>query len=428
MSRPILHYPDQYYQETTPESLPSATSIYDFEWTWRESLLVIPLGLIVIGTILGNALVLYSAATRSPTFRLPTHFFIANLALADFLVGVLVMPFLAVLQVTGRWYFGPIYCESWTVIHFWLCSSSILSTCAVCIERYIGVRFPLKHKQIMSTQRIWGMIVGVWTLAGLLSIGCLYIWPQPKSPLPFTCAINQQIGHVIVAVVGILYIPAVIMIVLYMKIFAIASRHLKFVKKNSAIPSGTQPTPSRKKTMRDTFFIKSFLANPKLSFSEPETSSSVVSYSTGESPRGSDENLRQVSISHHQEEKKGSAVSTVTVASSTVPMVPTSSESTNWNASIVKNVQSKKQINLAKRLSLLVGILLATYLPFFTLYLVMAFHPGSIDARVFNAFGWIRYFNSCLNPFIYALAVPAYRKAMTEIIMNALGKLRCGKK
>ncbi|CAL8089710.1 unnamed protein product [Orchesella dallaii] len=381
-----------------------------FIWTWQETLLAIPLSLIVIGTIFGNFLVLYVVATRSHNLRLPTHFFIANLAVADFLVGVFVMPFLATLQVTGRWYFGDVYCETWTVTHFWLCSASILSTCAVCIERYIGVRFPLKHKEIMNQRRIWGMIACVWVFAGLLTLSSIYIFPEPDIDTPYSCKINQQIGHVIIAVVGILYIPAVIMIVFYWQIYVLATRHLKFLKHNSfAVPPNVPPSLETQKRT----------SNGLPAIPERDVTTSEVSLSTsGVSPRGSTENLEQ----YQPNQKKGSAISGT---SSNFSVVSSTTSNTNSNVSLLaKNVQSKKQINLAKRLSCLVGVLLASYLPFFTLYLIMAFHPGSINVRVFNAFGWIRYFNSCLNPFIYAFAVPAYRKAMTDVIRNGVGNVQ----
>lgn len=376
-----------------------------FIWTWRETLLSITLGFIVVGTIFGNFLVLYSAVTRPQHLRLPTHFIIANLAVADFLVGVLVLPFLATLQVTGNWYFGPIYCEAWTVIHFWLCSGSILSTCAVCIERYIGVRYPLNHKQIMNSRNLWTMIICVWILGGTLTLSSLYIWPQPKSENPLQCAINQQKGHVIVAVVGILYVPALTMIILYWRIYAIVSEHMTLMK-NRTVISATSVPPTSDSQQRSGFarlYLKIY-PNRFLRVQEQESSTSTSGI--------------EVSLSD------STTTTTSTSKPELEPLAASSSSSsgpTDSSVSVVKATQQKKQYNLAKRLSFLVGVLLASYLPFFTLYLVMPYlPPNSVDLRLFAALGWIRYFNSCLNPMIYAFAVPAYRKAMLEIMRNGL--------
>jgi uncharacterized protein with PQ loop repeat len=115
-----------------------------FEWTIFKIILTPILGFIVFGTIFGNLCVLvhFIKTLRKKDIQTitPTHFFIANLSLSDFLVGVLVLPLLAFFQITGKWYVGQCLCTIWVCTHFWLCAASILSTCAVCIERFIGVK------------------------------------------------------------------------------------------------------------------------------------------------------------------------------------------------------------------------------------------------------------------------------------------------
>jgi hypothetical protein len=375
-------------------------------WSWGETLISIPLAFIVIGTIFGNFFVLYAFFTRPRTLRSATHFFIANLAFADFLVGLLVMPYLATLQLTKIWYFGQTYCMFWTVTHFWLCSASILSTCAVCIERYIGVKYPLHHREIMSPQRIGGLIAGVWILAGFLSLSSLFIWPEPYDGDEYKCRINQQIGHVIVAVVGILYIPAAVMIILYWRIYSIATSHLNLMKKKS-FGSGSVPL--------DTVSSSSSGANTNFDYKKVK--------GDGKKNGGILEGGRIQPIIDH-ESSSGVSFSNISDVEGSNGSVPISSEgkqsitksSRSDTSEAGRNPYTKKQIDLARRLSLLVGILLASYIPFFTVYLVRAFHPGSIHDTVFSTFGWIRYFNSCVNPLIYAFAVPAYRKALSSII------------
>lgn len=223
------------------------------------------------------------------------------------------------------------------------------------------------------------MIFGVWTLAGILSMVPIFVWPEPKT-LPeekFVCKINQQIGHVIVATVGILYIPAIIMIVLYWRIFVIASRHLKSSSKGVDNVGGT--------------------------FSYNSGHGGQVTHSTDHSGDHSD--LKK-SSNASSSNGNGGDMDKGQSGSSQVPLVTSS---------------SSKQILLAKKLFILVGSLLISYIPFFTMFLINAFKPGAVPLNVFIAFGWIRYFNSCINPVIYAFAVPAYRKALNNIVLR--GKL-----
>jgi len=370
------------------------------DWGWGETILSIPLTLIVLGTIIGNFLVLFSFATRTKTLRSPTHFFIANLALADFLVGILVMPYLATLQLTNIWYLGQTFCIFWTVTHFWLCSASILSTCAVCIERYVGVRYPLRHKEIMNSMTLGGIIACVWILAGFLSLLSIFAWPEPYDGNQYSCRLNHQLGHVIVSVVFILYIPAAVMITLYWRIYTIATKHLNQFKRKSTV---TNFEYEKMKAKAKAGSLEGGRIQPKMVDQENSSGDSATSVSFSSTSSTGD--------------AQGSSVVIIGSSSGGNSKQSIASSKGSSSKSEDDKVHTKKQINLAKRLSLLVGILLASYIPFFTLYLVMSFHPpNTINGHVFMFFGWIRYFNSCLNPFIYAFAVPAYRKALQDII------------
>ncbi len=119
------------------------TTIIDvgFNWHWVQIAKIAVFTPIVFCAIFGNALALFSFISRFSQMKSPTHFFIANLALADFLVGVLCLPFLAISSVTGVWSFGQEFCFAYIIMHLWFCSCSIYSTCAICVERYIGVRY-----------------------------------------------------------------------------------------------------------------------------------------------------------------------------------------------------------------------------------------------------------------------------------------------
>lgn len=100
---------------------------------------------IVVMTIGGNILVLLSIKLNRK-LRTTTNYFIISLALADLLLGVLVLPFSAILQLEKRWLFGLVFCDIWASTDVLCCTASILSLCAISIDRYIGVKKPLKHR------------------------------------------------------------------------------------------------------------------------------------------------------------------------------------------------------------------------------------------------------------------------------------------
>ena len=97
-------------------------------------LIALALALIVILTITGNVLVIASVALHS-NLRTTTNYFIANLAIADLLLGTTVLPFSATWEVLQYWVFGQIFCDIWAAIDVLCCTASILSLCVISIDR-----------------------------------------------------------------------------------------------------------------------------------------------------------------------------------------------------------------------------------------------------------------------------------------------------
>lgn len=82
---------------------------------WPDPLLVgeiVVLCLFILLTICGNLLVIVAVAL-SPTLRTPTHFLIVNLAVADLLLGVTVLPLSAVREIAG----GEYYTHLKNIVH-----------------------------------------------------------------------------------------------------------------------------------------------------------------------------------------------------------------------------------------------------------------------------------------------------------------------
>jgi len=124
----------------------------------------VALGLMILLTIGGNLLVIV-AVVPSPTLRSPTHSLIVNLAVADLLLGVTVLPLSATRELSGVWLLGPSLCSIWTALDVLCCTASILSLCGISVDRYIGVSRPLAYSRILTKRRARGLIAGIWALA-----------------------------------------------------------------------------------------------------------------------------------------------------------------------------------------------------------------------------------------------------------------------
>jgi len=155
----------------------------------------------------------------------PTQLLIANLALGDFLVGVLVLPFLSILQITGESKFSYTSCLFWIYFHCCLCAVSILSTLAICMERHVGVRYPIEHRNLLTSKNILGVIGTFWMLGTFptaLAIGFLTLPDQEWDQ----CDLKQEPWVKVSYCLVHFHIPKVLMVVLYVKIYRIASFHI----------------------------------------------------------------------------------------------------------------------------------------------------------------------------------------------------------
>ena len=82
----------------------------------------------MIVVVIGNMLVIIAIATEK-TLKNIQNWFIASLAVADFFVGLMIMPFSLANELMGYWIFGKIWCSIHSALDVLLCTSSIMNIC-----------------------------------------------------------------------------------------------------------------------------------------------------------------------------------------------------------------------------------------------------------------------------------------------------------
>lgn len=124
--------------------------------------------LLIVWTLLGNVLVC-AAIVRSRHLRAKmTNIFIVSLAVSDLFVALLVMPWKAVAEVAGYWPFGA-FCDVWVAFDIMCSTASILNLCIISVDRYWAISRPFRYQQTM-TQCVALVMVGLaWTLSVLIS-------------------------------------------------------------------------------------------------------------------------------------------------------------------------------------------------------------------------------------------------------------------
>ena len=110
----------------------------------------------------GNTIAIYFAFTKKTGNRI-TNMFILNMAVADLLVTISVMPYsIRLLYVGNRWIggiFGEISCKIVPFLYQMSIPASIFSVMAVSIDRFFAIVYPMKlrasPKTKMATFVIW---------------------------------------------------------------------------------------------------------------------------------------------------------------------------------------------------------------------------------------------------------------------------------
>ncbi|XP_043743907.1 trace amine-associated receptor 7a-like [Cervus elaphus] len=193
----------------------------------------------IFGTVLavfGNLLVMISIL-HFKQLHSPTNFLIASLACADFLVGVTVMPFSTVRSVESCWYFGQRYCQLHSCFEGSFCYASIYHLCFISLDRYIAVSDPLVYPARVTVSVSGLCIAFSWLFSIIFSFSLLGTGANAAGledlVSALTCvggcqiAVNQS--WVLVDFL-LFFIPTLVMIVLYSKIFLIAKQQARQIE------------------------------------------------------------------------------------------------------------------------------------------------------------------------------------------------------
>ncbi|CAJ1058667.1 histamine H2 receptor-like [Xyrichtys novacula] len=136
--------------------------------TLSDIVLGIFLSLLILLTVGGNVLVCL-AVCASRRLRCLTNCFIVSLAVTDLLLGLLVLPFSALLQLNSEWPLGPNFCNFYISMDVMLCTASILTLLAISVDRYLAVTMPLRYASLVLPGRVAVAMACVWTVSVAVS-------------------------------------------------------------------------------------------------------------------------------------------------------------------------------------------------------------------------------------------------------------------
>ena len=198
-------------------------------WRYLSIVDMLILILIIIFSIFGNAIVLFTT-WKERNLHQPNKYFIACLAVADLLIGMIVVPIMLYQRRNG---ISSIHlCRFFLWVDVFLQTASIYTLTFISFDRYLKISKPLQYKSKMTTSRSLKVIFSVWLIAAVF--GTLSMFPYKEgSGIRVSdedlCYNKNKIFYTFGAVCAFL-LPAIFMLIMYLLIFLIVRKRRRMLQ------------------------------------------------------------------------------------------------------------------------------------------------------------------------------------------------------
>ena len=202
--------------------------------------------------IVANLLTVFVLCRHRPLQKSISNLYILSLSVADLFIGITVMfpMFLNEIKYgTFETFFGPRWiCKTWQLFDFIFSTISLYSTCAIAFDRVWNLEKPLRVFK-RSRRLAKRLIMIIWALPILIWAPIFFLILEPGNYHGTGCFMSRNRAHIIPFIaIPVLYIPAMILIAMFVRISFVVRRHLKFLREHSSVPQLNSNSPQQERT------------------------------------------------------------------------------------------------------------------------------------------------------------------------------------
>ncbi|KAI5645695.1 7 transmembrane receptor (rhodopsin family) domain-containing protein [Phthorimaea operculella] len=292
---------------------------------------------------------------RHRKLRVITNYFVVSLAFADILVAVAVMPFNFSVQFYDKWVFTAVVCDLWNSSDVYFTSTSILHLCCISVDRYYAIVKPLKYPVKMTKKMAYIMLAATWLSPITISYAPIFMGWYTTNDHLIQKLNNTEVCDFKVN-----------------KPYAVISSSISFW-----IPC--------------TIMIFTYLAI----FREANRQEKAMHARAG-----------NAMLMHRHSREVNDKNGALHVNANT----PTKDKNL---------LKMKREHKAARTLGIIMGAFILCWLPFFIFYLTTSLLESEPPAIVTVIMFWTGYFNSALNPIIYAYFNRDFRNAFKNTLACA---------
>ncbi|XP_078030367.1 trace amine-associated receptor 8a-like [Epinephelus lanceolatus] len=183
-----------------------------------------------------------------------TNFILLSLAVADFIVGLVLMP-AEIIIYRGCWILGDIMCVVYDFSSFFAVSASVGNMVLISVDRYIAICDPMFYSIKLTVKRVQLCICLCWIFSAVHSswmLRDLLKQPGKYNSCYGECVIVVNYIEGAVDLVVTFLGPFLVIIVLYMRVFVVAVTQARAMRSQTAADTlqRSKPITAKKSEMK----------------------------------------------------------------------------------------------------------------------------------------------------------------------------------